>query len=88
MNTLAASRRSAFLGHEQRLTVWLTGAVRTAEIELLCAADEDGESRNLANFLEVLRSKLWELSEVVTQQYFTHATASSRTASLQVDSWS
>jgi uncharacterized alpha-E superfamily protein len=70
---LAADRRSAFLGPEQRLTVWLTGAVRTADVEPLCRSDEDGENRDLARFLEILRSKLWEFSEVVTRQYFTHA---------------
>ncbi len=47
MDMLAAHRRSAFLGPEQRLTVWLTGAVRTAEIERLCMPDEDGEVRPL-----------------------------------------
>ena len=88
VNQLAdASRRSAFLGHEQRLAVWLTGAVRTAEIEVLCIADEDGETRNLAQFLEVLRSKLWELSETVTRQYFTHALASGRAVGKRPYSW-
>ncbi len=72
---LAADRRSAFLRPEQRLILWCTGAVRTAEVELLCQPDEDGDRRNLEGFFEVLRSKLWELSEVVTREYFTHAVA-------------
>ncbi|HIJ64170.1 MAG TPA: circularly permuted type 2 ATP-grasp protein [Rhodospirillaceae bacterium] len=88
MNQLAASRRSPFLGAEQRLAVWLTGAVRTAEIEIVCLPDEDGESRNLAHFLEVLRSKLWELSETVTRQYFTHAVTGGRAVSVRrADTW-
>jgi len=61
------------LGAEQRLMVWLTGAIRTADLEWLCRPDEDDEIRNLSGFLEMLRSKLWEFSEVVTRQYFTHA---------------
>lgn len=79
MDQVAAGRRAAFYGPEQRLTIWLTGAVRTAEIEVLARPDEDGGRRNLATFLEVLRSKLWELSETVTREYFTHAVGRSAT---------
>ena len=46
-----------------------------------------GETRNLAQFLEVLRSKLWELSETVTRQYFTHALASGRAVGKRPYSW-
>ncbi|HXP97096.1 MAG TPA: circularly permuted type 2 ATP-grasp protein, partial [Telmatospirillum sp.] len=73
MDQVAARRRTAFYGPEQRLSIWLCGAIRTAEIEILARPDEDGGRRNLATFLEVLRSKLWELSEMVTREYFTHA---------------
>ncbi|MTJ81902.1 MAG: circularly permuted type 2 ATP-grasp protein [Telmatospirillum sp.] len=73
MDQVALARRTAFLGPDQRLTVWLTGAVRTADIDILGRADDDGGRRNLATFLEVLRSKLWELSETLTREYFTHA---------------
>jgi hypothetical protein len=57
--------------------VWMQGAVRTAEIERICRPDEEGEVRHLDIFLETLRSKLWEMSEEVTRQYFTHATGQS-----------
>ena len=77
MDRLAAGRRTAFYGPEQRLTIWLTGAVRTADIETLCRPDEDGDRRNLAGLLEALRSKLWELFETVTREYFTHAVSRS-----------
>lgn len=87
MDMLAAHRRSAFLGPEQRLTVWLTGAVRTAEIERLCLPDEEGEVRPLARFMEALRSKLWELSEEVTKQYFTHSAGRSSVVRAQPESW-
>jgi uncharacterized circularly permuted ATP-grasp superfamily protein/uncharacterized alpha-E superfamily protein len=87
MDMLAAHRRSSFLGPEQRLTVWLTGAVRTAEIERLCIADEDGEARALARFMETLRSKLWELSEEVTRQYFTHSTGRSSVVRPAPEAW-
>jgi uncharacterized alpha-E superfamily protein len=73
MDQLAAKRRTAFYGPEQRLTIWLCGAVRTAEIEDLSRPDEDGGRRNLSGFLEVLQSKFWELSEAITREYFTHA---------------
>jgi uncharacterized circularly permuted ATP-grasp superfamily protein/uncharacterized alpha-E superfamily protein len=73
VDRLAAERRTVMLGAEQRLMVWLTGAIRTADLEWLCRPDEDDEIRNLSGFLEMLRSKLWEFSEVVTRQYFTHA---------------
>ena len=79
MDQLAAGRRASFFGQDQRLTIWLLGAVRTAEIEVLARHDEDGDRRNLATFLEVLRSKLWELSETVTREYFTHAAGRSMT---------
>jgi uncharacterized circularly permuted ATP-grasp superfamily protein/uncharacterized alpha-E superfamily protein len=73
MDQLAAKRRSSFYGPEQRLTIWLCGAVRTTEIEILVHPDEDGGRRNLGAFLEVMQSKFWELSETVTREYFTHA---------------
>jgi uncharacterized alpha-E superfamily protein len=73
MDQIAIGRRLAFFGPEQRQTIWLTGAVRTADIAVLSSRDDDGGRRNLAAFLEVLRSKLWELSETLTREYFTHA---------------
>ena len=42
-------------------------------IEELSSADEEGGRRVLDTFLETVRSKLWELSETVTREYFTHA---------------
>jgi uncharacterized circularly permuted ATP-grasp superfamily protein/uncharacterized alpha-E superfamily protein len=77
MDHLAANRRSMFYGALQRQIIWLTGAVRTADVEALGRPDEDGERRNLDGFLEVLRSKLWELSETLTREYFTHAVSRS-----------
>jgi uncharacterized circularly permuted ATP-grasp superfamily protein/uncharacterized alpha-E superfamily protein len=82
MDQVAAGRRSAFYGPEQRLTIWLCGAVRTAEVDVLALPDEDGGFRNLAAFLEVLRSKLWELSETLTREYFTHAVSRTPTGRL------
>jgi hypothetical protein len=62
--------------------------VRTAEIERLCVVDEDGEVRQLARFMETLRSKLWELSEEVTKQYFTHSTGRTSVVRAAPESWS
>ena len=87
MDKLAEHRRKTLLGPEQRLTVWLTGAVRTAEMERLCRSDEDGEVRGLAQFMEVLRSKLWELSEEVTKQYFTHSAGRGSVMRAQPEIW-
>ncbi len=87
MDMLAVHRRTTILGPEQRLTVWLTGAVRTAEIERLCIPDEEGEVRPLARFMETLRSKLWELSEEVTKQYFTHSAGRSSVVRAAPESW-
>ena len=80
MDQVAAGRRASFDGPEQRLTIWLC-AIRTADIEVLARPDEDGGRRNLATFLEVLKSKLWELSETVTREYFTHAVGRSAAGS-------
>jgi uncharacterized circularly permuted ATP-grasp superfamily protein/uncharacterized alpha-E superfamily protein len=87
MDMLAAHRRVTFLGPEQRLTVWLTGAVRTVEVERLCVADEDGEVHALARYMEALRSKLWELSEEVTRQYFTHSAARGSIVVASSEAW-
>lgn len=84
MDLVATRRRAAFYGPEQRLSIWLTGAVRTADIEVLSRLDEDGGRRNLATFLEVLRSKLWELAETVTREYFTHAVGRSATGNTRI----
>ncbi len=77
MEQLAVTRRSVFYGPEQRLAIWLSGAVRTADLLALCRPDEDGGYHNLEGFLETLRSKLWELSETLTRDYFTHAVSRS-----------
>jgi uncharacterized circularly permuted ATP-grasp superfamily protein/uncharacterized alpha-E superfamily protein len=73
MKELARNRGAALMGPEQRLTIWLTGAVRVTDIEHLANPDEDGGRRGLATFLETVRSKVWELSETMTRVYFTHA---------------
>jgi uncharacterized alpha-E superfamily protein len=76
----AVNRRSDFLRPEQRLMLWCTGAVRTADPEVLCQPDED-------SFLEVLRTKLWELSQVVTSEYFAHTEAGSSGSRAHGDPW-
>ena len=77
INHLAASRRPGFYGLDQRQIIWLTGAVRTADIMALAHVDEDGGRRGLALFFSILTSKLWELSETITREYFTHAVSRS-----------
>lgn len=58
---------------EQRLTVLLAGVVRSADIRTLAVPGEDGARAALADLLAMLRTRLWELSETLTGEYFTHA---------------
>jgi hypothetical protein len=73
MDKLVAFRDAARIRPEQRLMVFLEGTVRTADVDHLAEPDEDGQRYELAKLLEVLRSRVWELSEVITNEYFTHA---------------
>lgn len=73
MDRLVEGHDAARIRPEQRLMVFLAGSVRMAEVDQLAAPGEDGRRYELARLLEVLRSKVWELSEVVTNEYFTHA---------------
>jgi uncharacterized circularly permuted ATP-grasp superfamily protein/uncharacterized alpha-E superfamily protein len=73
VDRLVAFRDAARIRPEQRLMIFLSGTVRTADIELLSSAEDDGCRWHLGKALEVLRSRLWELSETLTSEYFTHA---------------
>lgn len=73
VDRLVAFRDAARVRPEQRLMIFLAGTVRTADIDILAAPEEDGRHYALGKLLEVLRSRLWELSEALTGEYFTHA---------------
>jgi uncharacterized circularly permuted ATP-grasp superfamily protein/uncharacterized alpha-E superfamily protein len=73
LDQLAKERRLDILGPDQRLITWLSGAIKTAEVHRLCSNDPDTRRHNLSHFLESIRSRLWELGETLTHQFFTHA---------------
>ncbi len=73
MDSLLPSSDPPRLRAEQRLMIYLVGTVRTADIDILTRPEEDGRLFKLSSVLEILRSRLWELSETITREYFTHA---------------
>jgi len=74
---LVAIRETARIRPEQRLMIFLEGSVRTADIDVLAVADEDGRWYHLGKLLEVLQARLWELSETLSREYFAHASGHS-----------
>ena len=62
-----------FLRTEQRLMNVLCGTTRTADALLLAQYDADGGYHDAERLLETLRSRLWELSELLSREYFSHA---------------
>jgi uncharacterized circularly permuted ATP-grasp superfamily protein/uncharacterized alpha-E superfamily protein len=70
---LVAIRDATRIRPEQRLMVFLESTVRTADIDVLAMAEEDGRYHHLGKLLNVLGGRLWELSETLTREYFTHA---------------
>ncbi|WP_207479163.1 circularly permuted type 2 ATP-grasp protein [Arenibaculum pallidiluteum] len=73
VENMVAFRDTARPRPEQRLMIFLAGTVRTADVEVLARAAEDGGRYQLSELLEVFRSRIWELSEVITREYFTLA---------------
>ena len=64
---------TGFLRPEQRLMTVLCGIARTSDVMVLARYDRDGGFDDAERLLETFRSRLWELSEVISRQYFTHA---------------
>ena len=64
---------SGFLRPEQRLMTVLCGIARTCDVMVLARYDHDGGYDDAERLLETFRSRLWELSEVISREYFTHA---------------
>ncbi|MFD2234731.1 circularly permuted type 2 ATP-grasp protein [Phaeospirillum tilakii] len=67
------SGETGFLRPEQRLMTVLCGIVRTTDVGLLADDGQGGGFVDAERLLEQLRSRLWELSEVISREYFTHA---------------
>lgn len=74
MDKLAqAAGDTGFLRPEQRVMTVLCGIVRTIDVATLAVYDRDGGYHDAERLLEAIRSRLWELSELVSREYFTHA---------------
>ncbi|MBR9971031.1 circularly permuted type 2 ATP-grasp protein [Magnetospirillum sulfuroxidans] len=74
MDTLAQIAGSnGFLRAEQRLMTVLCGTARTTDALVLARYDRDGGYHDAERLLENFRSRLWELSEVLSREYFSHA---------------
>jgi uncharacterized circularly permuted ATP-grasp superfamily protein/uncharacterized alpha-E superfamily protein len=70
---VAISGETGFLRPEQRLMTVLCGIVRTTDVTVMARYDQDGGFVDSERLLETVRSRLWELSEVISREYFTHA---------------
>ncbi|KAF0222275.1 MAG: hypothetical protein FD176_2814 [Rhodospirillaceae bacterium] len=64
---------NGFLRAEQRLMTVLCGTVRTTDALVLGRYDRDGGYHDAERLLENFRSRLWEVSEVLSREYFSHA---------------
>ena len=64
---------TGFLRPEQKMMTVLCGIVRTTDVMVLARYDHDGGFDDAERLLETFRSRLWELSELISREYFTHA---------------
>lgn len=74
MDALAAiGDDSGFYQPEQKLMTILSGTIRTTDVTVLARYERDAGYHDAERLLDVLRSRLWELSEQISRTYFTHA---------------
>lgn len=74
INRLAAmGEHSGFYKPEQKLMTVLCGTIRTTDVMVVARYDRDGGYHDALRLLDMLRSRLWELSEQIGRAYFTHA---------------
>ena len=73
MDGLAEQNSDGFFKPEQRLMTVLCGIVRTIDIDVLATCTHDGGFHDAECVMESISSRLWELSEVISREYFTHA---------------
>ncbi|KIL99226.1 Protein containing domains DUF404 DUF407 DUF403 [Paramagnetospirillum magnetotacticum MS-1] len=64
---------SGFYKPEQKLMTVLCGTIRTTDVMVISRFDRDGGYHDALRLLDMLRSRLWELSEQVSRTYFIHA---------------
>ena len=74
MDTLAQiAGINGFLRAEQRLMTVLCGTVRTTDALVLAHWDRDAGFHDAERLLENFRSRLWEVTDVLSREYFSHA---------------
>ncbi|EME71565.1 hypothetical protein H261_02851 [Paramagnetospirillum caucaseum] len=74
MNRLATmGEHSGFYKPEQKLMTVLCGTIRTTDVMVISRYDRDGGYHDALRLLDILRSRLWELSEQISRAYFIHA---------------
>jgi len=73
MNGLAAQNADGFFRPEQKSMTVLCGIVRTMDVSVLSDPTHDAGFHDAERLLESIRSRLWEVSEIISREYFTHA---------------
>ena len=73
MDSLAAQNSDGFFRPEQRMMTVLCGIVRTMDVTFLADPTHDAGFHDAERLLESIRSRMWEVSEVISREYFTHA---------------
>ena len=73
MDGLAAQNWDGFFRPEQRLMTVLCGIIRTTDVAVLADPIRDAGFHDAERLMESIRSRLWEVSEVISREYFTHA---------------
>lgn len=64
---------NGFLRAEQRLMTVLCGTVRTTDALALARWDRDAGYLDAERLLENFRSRLWEVTDLLSREYFSHA---------------
>lgn len=73
MDGLSNQRKDEFFSPEQRLMTVLCGIVRTMDVGILSTPTGGDGFIDTERLMETCSSRLWELSEVISREYFTHA---------------
>ena len=72
-NLAGIAGTNGFLRPEQRLMTVLCGTVRTTDALVLARCDRDAGFHDAERLLENFRSRLWEVTDVLSREYFSHA---------------
>ncbi|OJX70474.1 circularly permuted type 2 ATP-grasp protein [Magnetospirillum sp. 64-120] len=72
-NLARIAGENGFLRPEQRLMTVLCGTVRTTDAVVLARYDRDAGYMDAERLLENFRSRLWEVTDLLSREYFSHA---------------